>query len=102
MPQDPAIEGQAEADVWRYLLQWKACVPTAGSWTIRSRQETTEARPPCVPASGVCPQGERKEATEKVLREFTDRGWLQPCHSDCPPHFVVPKKVAEAWWLVVD
>ena len=47
--------------------------------------------------------GERKEAMEKILREFIDRGWLEPCHSDWAcPCFVVPKKVAGEWRLVVD
>ena len=48
-------------------------------------------------------RGERKEAMEKILREFIERGWLEPCHSDwVSPCFVVPKKVAGEWRLVVD
>ena len=48
-------------------------------------------------------QGERKEAMEKILREFIDRGWLQPCHSGwASPCFVVPKKVDGEWRLVID
>ena len=48
-------------------------------------------------------RGERKEAMEKILREFIERGWLQPCHSEwASPCFVVPKKVAGQWQLVVD
>ena len=40
---------------------------------------------------------------EKILREFIDRGWLEPCHSKwASPCFVVPKKVAGEWRLVVD
>ena len=32
---------------------------------------------------------------EKILREFIERGWLEPCHSEwASPCFVVPKKVA--------
>ena len=47
--------------------------------------------------------GERKEAMEKILREFIDRGWLEPCHSEwASPCFVVPNKVAGKWRLVVD
>ena len=39
---------------------------------------------------------------EKILREFIERGWLEPCHSQwAPPCFVVPKKVAWEWRLVV-
>ena len=30
------------------------------------------------------PRGETKEAMENVLREFIDRGWFAPCHSDRP------------------
>ena len=46
---------------------------------------------------------ERKEAMEKILREFIERGCLEPCHSEWAfPCFVVPKKVAGEWWLVVD
>ena len=48
-------------------------------------------------------RGERKEAMERILREFIERGWLQPCHSEwASPCFVVPKKVAGEWRLVVD
>ena len=40
-------------------------------------------------------RGERKEAMEKILRDFIQRGWLEPCHSEwASPCFVVPKKVA--------
>ena len=46
---------------------------------------------------------ERKEAMEKILRDFIERGWLEPCHSEwASPCFVVPKKVAGEWWLVVE
>ena len=48
-------------------------------------------------------RGERKEAMEKILREFIERGWLECCHSEwASPCFVVPKKVAGEWQLVVD
>ena len=48
-------------------------------------------------------RGERKEALEKILRGFNERGWLEPCHSEwASPCFVVPKKVAREWRLVVD
>ena len=48
-------------------------------------------------------RGEKKEAMEKIYREFIDRGWLEPCHSEwASPCFVVPKKVAGDWRLVVD
>ena len=48
-------------------------------------------------------RGERKEAMEKILREFIERGWLEPCHSEwASPCFVVPKKVAREWRLVVE
>ena len=48
-------------------------------------------------------RGERKEAMEKILRDFIERGWLEPCHSEwASPCFVVPKKVAGEWQLVVD
>ena len=48
-------------------------------------------------------RGERKEAMEKILRELIDRGWLEPCHSEWASLcFVVPKKVAGEWRLVVD
>ena len=40
---------------------------------------------------------------EKILHEFIDRGWLDPCHTEwASPCFVVPKKVAGEWQLVVD
>ena len=48
-------------------------------------------------------RGERKEAMEKILREFIERGCLEPCHSEwASPCFVVPKKVAGECRLVVD
>ena len=48
-------------------------------------------------------RGERKEAMEKIPRDFIERGWLEPCHSEwASPCFVVPKKVAGEWRLVVD
>ena len=48
-------------------------------------------------------RGERKEAMEKILREFIERGWLEPCHCEwASPCFIVPKKVAREWRLVVD
>ena len=40
---------------------------------------------------------------EKILRDFIQRGWLEPCHSEwASPCFVAPKKVAGEWRLVVD
>ena len=48
-------------------------------------------------------RGERKEAMEKILREFIERDWSEPCHSDWASLcFVVPKKVAGEWRLVVN
>ena len=48
-------------------------------------------------------RGKRKEAMEKIPREVIERGWLEPCHSTrASPCFVVPKKVAGEWRLVVD
>ena len=48
-------------------------------------------------------RGERKETMEKILRDFIERGWLESCHSEwASPCFVVPKKVAGEWRLVVD
>ena len=38
-----------------------------------------------------------------ILRESIDRVWFEPCHSEwASPCFVVPKKVAGEWRLVVD
>ena len=48
-------------------------------------------------------RGERKEAMEKILRDTIQRGWLELCHSEwASACFVVPKKVAGEWRLVVD
>ena len=48
-------------------------------------------------------RGQRKEAMEKILREFIGRRWLEPCHSElASPCFVVPEKVAGKWQLLVD
>ena len=46
---------------------------------------------------------EGKEAMEETLREFIDRGWLEPCHSEwASPCLVIHKKVAGEWRLLVD
>ena len=48
-------------------------------------------------------QGERAGAMKKLLKEFIERGWLEP--SDCEwasPDFIVPKKEKDKWRLVVD
>ena len=48
-------------------------------------------------------RGERKEAMEKILCDFIQRGWFEPCRSEwASPCFFVPKKVAGEWRLVVD
>ena len=48
-------------------------------------------------------RGKRKEAMEKILHDFIERGWLEPCHSEwASPCCIVPKKVAGEWRLVVD
>ena len=48
-------------------------------------------------------RGEWKEAMEMILRDFIGRDWPEPCHSErASPSFVVPKKVACEWRLVVD
>ena len=47
--------------------------------------------------------GEGKEGMQKILREFIERGWLEPYHSEwASPYFVVPKKVDGEWRLVVE
>ena len=39
----------------------------------------------------------------KILKEFIERGWIEPCSSEwASPCFVVPKKVAGEWRLVVE
>ena len=44
-----------------------------------------------------------REATEKILSKFISRSCLEPCHSEwVSPCFVVSKKVAGKWRLVVD
>ena len=40
---------------------------------------------------------------EKILRNFINRGWLEPSDSEwASPCFVLPKKVARDWRLVVE
>ena len=94
-----ALRARLKHKVSGHLLQWKACVPLNRAWTVWGGQDTTEARSPCVSTVGVRRQSERKEAMEKILREFIDRDLLEPCHSFC---FVVHKKLAGEWQLVVD
>ena len=46
---------------------------------------------------------EQEQAMIKMLREFIEREWIQPCSSEwASPWFVVPKKVAGEWRLVMD
>ena len=97
MPQDPGIKGAAEAEVCGYLLQRKARGPY-GEAKIRLKPVHRVYR-----HQEFALRGERKDATEEILREFIDRGWLEPCHSEwASTCFVVPKKVAEGRRLVVD
>ena len=43
-------------------------------------------------------RGEREQAVIKILKEFIERGWIEPCSSEwASPRFVVPKKVAGEW-----
>ena len=43
------------------------------------------------------------EAMKAKLKQFMERRWLEPCTSEsASPAFVVPKKVAGEWPLVVD
>ena len=52
---------------------------------------------------GYALRGESKEAMEKILRKLIDKAWSEPCHSKwASPCFVVPKKQAGEWQLVVD
>ena len=47
--------------------------------------------------------GEREEALKTIIKEYIDRGWLEPSFSDWgSPCFVVPKKNPGEWRLVVD
>ena len=48
-------------------------------------------------------KGEPEQAMIKMLKEFIEREWIQPCSSEwASPCFVVPEKVAGQWRLVVD
>ena len=52
---------------------------------------------------GSCMPREAWRLPSPQTREFIERGWLEPCHSQwASPCFVVPKKVAGEWQLVVD
>ena len=47
--------------------------------------------------------GEREEALKQILEEYCAMGWLEPSFSDWgSPCFVVPKKVAPEWHVVVE
>ena len=47
--------------------------------------------------------GEREEALKAILEDYVERGWLEPSYSEWgSPCFVVPKKNAGEWRLVVD
>ena len=46
---------------------------------------------------------ERAEAMKKLLKEFIERGWIEPLDSECAsPTFIVPRKEKGEWRLVVD
>ena len=48
-------------------------------------------------------QGDRSEAMKKLLAEFIERGWIEPCDSEwASPAFIVPKEEKGEWRLVVD
>ena len=48
-------------------------------------------------------QGERAEAMKKLLMEFMERGWIEPCDIEwASPAFIVPKMENGRWRLVVD
>ena len=47
--------------------------------------------------------GERADALKVIIEEYVQRGWLEPSFSEWgAPAFVVPKKIAGEWRLVVD
>ena len=48
-------------------------------------------------------QGERAEVMKKLLKEFIERGWIEPSDSEwASPAFIVQKKEKGEWRLVVD
>ena len=48
-------------------------------------------------------RGERKDATDKILRDFIDQGWLEPSHLEwASPCFLVSKKIAGEWRRMVN
>ena len=48
-------------------------------------------------------QGEQAEAMKKLLKEFIERGWIEPADGEWEsPAFIVPKKEKGEWRLVVD
>ena len=48
-------------------------------------------------------QGARAEAVKTLLKEFIERGWIEPSHSEwASPAFFVPKKDKGKWRLAVD
>ena len=47
--------------------------------------------------------GERAEAVKQIMKEYEERGWIEPsCSEWGAPAFVVPKKEKGQWRLVVD
>ena len=48
-------------------------------------------------------QGDRAEATKKLLAEFIEQGWIQASDSEwASPAFIVPRKEKGEWRFVVD
>ena len=102
-PKIQALRAGLKQKYGESFFSGKNCASPTDAWTVWRGQDTTEARPCVYRHREFALRGERKEAMEKILSDFIERGWLEPCHSEwASPCFVVPRKVAGEWRLVVD
>ena len=102
-PKIQALRARLKQKYGETFFSGKPEFPPPGAWTVWRGQDTTEAGPRVYRHREFALRGERKEAMEKILRDFIERGWLELCHSEwASPCFVVPTKVAGEWRLVVD
>ena len=59
-PKIQALRARLKQKYGDTFFSGKTCVSPTGAWTAWRGQDTTEARPPCVPTPGVRPEGREK------------------------------------------
>ena len=102
MPQDQALRARLKQKYGDTFFSGKPVFPLPARGTYAEAKIQLKRDPHVYQHHEFALRGERKETTEKILREIIDRGWLELCHSEwASPCFFVPKKVAGEWQLMV-